>query len=332
LPCNGLQWRWLNEPLEISESAYLFNISFKLLRPFRFNRTVFLLFLVAASVGCSVNSNEQKLDYARAIPPAVLRSSCVLPNKRELAMYEVAASAIELNGADQNWLAMGAERFLAAHLFRKDEKTGSEVCPPLEIFTRVSEAISLNRSFGKTRIVEYQLELAAKLPNPSEYIIDSVASVAFSNNVQLSETNVNLDIRPYARTLLAKFGLRAVKYQQIAFAQISSDSPMGTGAAQVAVASGHPKALEKIEQLMNEVLLSLSSNRFEYGAQLKRLEELSWALSFAGDGAKQHLKPVHAILRLPRNIPDGLPPVIFCNLIERFEGKEFMQMYKDCLQ
>jgi hypothetical protein len=296
--------------------------------------------IAAFSVGIMLSypafSAEQKWELAEAIPIFQL-TTCVPANDRERLLFGTAASVIELfNENDANMLDIGAQKFLAQTTYRREGSDHIAVCTPPDTMKRVSQAFTLRNGFGKFRLVEYQLELAAKLNEPSVHIVDAVAASAFNANVQASEIWGFRDIRPFARTVLGSFGLRAAKHGQVAYEQMSLDTSMGTGAAQVAAAAAHPQALPKIEKMMNEILSSVPLNRAISREARNRFYELSWAIYYAGDAGKQHTKPIHKMMQ--RKVeswapPFGmivLPPKRLCNLLVHIEGENSIKEYKFC--
>ena len=260
--------------------------------------------------GCTPLSSAvaatEKWEYADAFPPFRF-GTCVVPTERERALFTLAAIAIELVGADDiNWMDIGAQKFLAGGQSRTVSDRRMAVCEPDEILKRVSEAFTARQGFGKGRLVEYQLSLASKLPNPSSHIVEAVGQSAFNPQVQPSDTFHFRDIRPFARSVLAVFGVQAKNYGAIAYDQMSMATPMGTGAAQVAAAVRHPNALPRIEQMMEEALTAVPADKAIPRNTRDRLYELAWALYFAGDEGKKYTTPIHKIMG--RKVESWAPP------------------------
>src|SRR5262249_38953438 len=136
-------------------------------------------------------------------------------------------------------LDIGAQKFLSVGLNRAGSVRPVPVCPPQDIYGRVSDTLTASRGL-KGRLAEYQLEMISKFPRQNEYIVDAVANSAFNEKAQESEIFKNQDIRPFARAVLAGFGKQASKYSAAAYDKMSSGDSLGTGAAQVAAATGHP--------------------------------------------------------------------------------------------
>jgi hypothetical protein len=195
----------------------------------------------------------------------------------------------------------------------------------------------VRKGLGKGRLVEYQLELAFRLPARNTNVVEAVGKSAFSSQVQESDIFKQRDIRPYARTVLASFGRDAQAFQALAYEQMSMEDSMGTGAAQVAAATRHPGALPRIERMMEEALAGVPVDGVVPRAVRDRLYELAWAIYFAGDAGKAHTKPIH--LMMHRKVQSLAPPFgmvelrpkRLCNILAGIEGAESLKPYAFCL-
>ena len=98
---------------------------------------------------------------------------------------------------------------------------------------------------------------------------------------------------------------------------------MGTGAAQIAVAGGHPQALSNVEALMNQLLLTLPAEKPVPWEKRNRLYEMAQALGYGGQAAKEHIAPLRELMS--REVESNatifgmvaLPPRRMCPLLER---------------
>lgn len=88
----------------------------------------------------------------------------------------------------------------------------------------------------------------------------------------------------------------ATPYADRAFSEISIESSMGTGAAQIAVASGHLQALEKVELLMDQLLATLPGEAPIPWDQRNRLYEMAQALAYGGQAAQEHVSPLRELM------------------------------------
>ncbi|MES3026094.1 MAG: hypothetical protein V4857_31315 [Pseudomonadota bacterium] len=202
------------------------------------------------------------------------------PSKNTLALVELAARMVELaEGPNSLALEIGAQQYL-----------GLNPCAGPDIMRRVGTALESSGNFGKYRQSEYNLTLAFRLP-PSAHFAAAVAKSAFERFPQESDALPDHDIRPYARTILARFPEHLVRpYGADAFNEISAENALGTGAAQVATAAGHPGSLERIASLVEAGLsqFSLDGTWMSHDRH-KRLVELMWSFEFAGEPGKAYL-------------------------------------------
>jgi hypothetical protein len=243
---------------------------------------------------------------ADATLPYPVARSCVPPDEAEHRLFDLAATLLELdNNGSSGWLTLGAERFLATGVSRGLGTQAVFVCTPSDIFQRAQSAITAHGLFSKGRLIEYQLQLASNFTQPSPDIVEAVAKVAFDEQPQQSEVFRNQDIRPNARNVLARFGNRTAAYGGIAYAQISAEDAMGTGAAQVAVAAGYPNALERTEKVMQMKLDALRDVAVVPWQAKHRLYELAFAISLSADAAK-HLDPIKVLMR--KKVESWAPP------------------------
>lgn len=248
--------------------------------------------------------------------PLMMRTTVAIPtwkpprcepaNASEREFFETAVSALErVDPHAANWLTIGAERALSEDFYRRipGNVANQRVCAPEGIYERVSAALA-GKPF-KGRFSRYQVDLASHMRPPPSEVVDAVARIAFSPYPVMDDTSEE-DFRPTARTVLAGFGPQASKYVTSAFEQISDESPLGTGAAQVAAAGGHPEALLRIESLMNQLLASVPAERAIPLAVRDRLYELAWAIYFSGNLAKNHTAPLVALMG--RRVESLAPP------------------------
>jgi hypothetical protein len=252
-----------------------------------------LILLAGVMIGYGLNEfwpKKPKWD-SDALFLWTLSLPCVTPTESETKRFELAAEILESEGG--LWLDIGAIKFLSHGIYRDTANNKKiRVCSPLGVYQRASDAIT-HRKLLNARTQEHHLKLASKIEHPSPYIIETVAKVAFSTGVQIDN---NKDIRPLARSILASFGELSKEYSNQAFEQMGSSTPLGTGAAQIAVATAHPDALQRTQELMNEILGEYAAGEaISYKAK-DRFSELSYGLALAGDSAKLYTAPIENIL------------------------------------
>ena len=300
------------------------------------HRTALAFIAVIGALADFGHAAEQKWELVAALP-TFASSECVAPTSHERSLFELAADAIAMvDSNSSNWLDVGAQRFLARTQYRDEGASTVVVCIPEDVLMRVSDALTSRKGFGKFRLSEYQLELSSKLPDRSAYVVEAVAASAFNANVQPSEVFSLHDIRPYARTVLAGFGSSASRFGSLAFEQMSIETSMGTGAAQVAAAAGHPQALPRIERMMDEAIAAVPAGQPIPRETRNRLYELSWAIYFAGDSGKKYARPIHSLMR--RRVQSWAPPFgmvdlqpkRLCEVLRRIEGEGAVRAYGFC--
>nr|WP_141661889.1 hypothetical protein [Burkholderia ambifaria] len=256
-------------------------------------------------------AQKTELRKLRAMPaiPIWKNPQCVLANIKENERFEIAASTLEhIAPHSPDWLAIGAERALSQDLYRSSPgQLGPRVCSPPAIYARVAAAFAGKPIKGRFDL--YEVELASRMQSPPTEVVDAVAQVAFDARPVIDDGidgQVKGDIRPLARTVLAGFGHESARYAIAAFEQVSSESSIGTGAAQVAAAGGHPEALSLVESLMNQLLASVPDDKPIPLAARDRLYELAWGIYFSGASAKDHVAPIMRLMA--RHVQSGAPP------------------------
>lgn len=266
--------------------------------------------------------NPQQMD------PAV----CLEPTEEERQVYSVAVTTLEV-ASDAVWLGIGAQKFLSHGLYRKTGNDFVPVCPPADVYPRASKAITAEiaaRPGSKVYLLEYQLRLAGRLPDPSTHIVEVVGGVAFEDSPHPNQEQYLPadDLRPLARTVLASYGQKALAFRDRAFEEMSGADPMGTGAAQIAAATGHPKALSRVQSLMEEILAATPADQSFGLEQRSRLYELAYAMYFAGPAAQPYTAPLQQLMKRKvksRAPPFGLvdlSPKQMCHVLDKIFGSE----------
>jgi hypothetical protein len=131
-----------------------------------------------------------------------------------------------------------------------------------------------------------QLKLADLAATAIEMGDDNSGSLTIGAEQYRAGISGRLGVRSWRATSARASGNMAAT----AYDQISSDNALGTGAAQVAAAAGHPGALERIANLMDQTIArypqggtTMPSERY------KRLIELLWSFEVAGPPARDYL-------------------------------------------
>jgi len=299
-------------------------------------RVVAALISGATLVACG-SRPEPPTTMSMALPGHLILAACEMPTERELKTLELAAEAIELD--DQrisSSLTIGAKKLLGDGLLRALPQGSVRVCTPEAIMVRVGNALTESKGLGVGRLVEYEYALAAQLPNPSAVVIKQVGDAAFNDNMQSSEIFPREDIRPLARSTLAGFGERASAYRDIATMQMSGDTALGTGAAQVAAATKAPGAARRVVELFREQLLKAPARSAIPLDTRDRLLELAWAIYFSGDPDRTGLAAIKEVMA--RRVESRAPPFgilevqpkRFCAVLSRLEGVAGVSRFPFC--
>ncbi|WP_143145626.1 hypothetical protein [Devosia enhydra] len=265
-------------------------------------------------------------ELARAIPPHGLklagRDDCTPPTETETALLQTAVDVLAFPHEMSRSLGNGSMRLLSSPLIRRGEEAVFFLCDDQNIFQTAQMYIQENEHLLKGRLTEFGFALIGRLPSPSADLARKVAESAFSDTPQESDS-LRRDLRPLARATLASIKGASTPYADRAFSEITIENSMGTGAAQIAVAGGHPQALAKVELLMDQLLVSLPVGGPVPWDQRNRLYEMAQALAFAGPAAKDHVGPLKELMN--REVESNatifgmvsLPPRRMCPLLEQ---------------
>jgi hypothetical protein len=246
--------------------------------------------IVLCSVGCS-QSGTQKIVWREEL--ALTRSwnsqDCIQPNAEEIKSIELAVRVIEANDPSGRfgWLDIGARQTLGGM---------NELCVDQSYYQRVGVALARQGDLGKHKLAEYELLLVSKIVNPPEVLINDIARVAFSEMPWQSNIFVDLDIRPLARAILATLGHQTKRFADQAFTLMDRRTASGTGASQIAVAAGHPLALEKTLRLIDDALVDIPAGQSIPWHTRNRLYELVLALTYSSEKTPDRVAAIEKIM------------------------------------
>ena len=259
----------------------------------------FVLLLVVVVAGWSLLGKGRTLRETPALTESLMLQKCVAPTPDELEKLELATRVLEISDPQGTFGSMkiGAAKTLG-NLFvrRPDKDTFFIVCDQKNLYDRVGIALANQRGIGRHHIVEYELRLASKITKPAEIIVEDVATVAFAEKHWQSEFIKGEDIRPLARAVLASFRGQASKYGKLASIQMSSETALGTGAAQIAVATQQPNALENTLQMMDGLINSFPANKAIAPHERDRLYELAWALTYSDKKTSERIAMIEKVM------------------------------------
>ncbi len=290
-------------------------------------------FIAISSIASYALGRNYKPDLwlEASLPAHLTHGRCREATAHEVRVFERAVEILEtFERGDGYSLVLGATQFLAHGLTRDVGGNGFPVCPPAGIYERTFNALNTNDGLLFGRPVETEMALMHKLQHHPQRLVQQVAMVAFNTQPEGGEMGFipPHDIRPLALSALAASGPEALPWRDQAMNQTNADSALGTGAAQVAVAAGHPEALRRVADLMEVILKAVPEDAAIPEGPMTRLEELAYAISLGGDDARRH---VGLIKRAMQHKVRGasmhygileVDPVAFCYVLWRIEGKQ----------
>src|SRR5262249_24040639 len=254
---------------------------------------------------------------------------CREPNAIEQRQHQLALEVLEVFDADWlNPLQRGAiQHFAYPWRQRRGVPTNDKSlpCPPHALHASVATAAIKAGVFRRPFLYADDISLAQQLGPRDPQIVHAVARSAFYDNI-IPDDRFKADLRPYARLVLAEFGLAARKWAEQAMAQVSADNQLGTGAAQVAVAGGASKALPEVQRLMEQLISATPRDKPIPRLTRNRVYELAFALGMAGEEAQRYAMPIVELLdrRVESWAPPygmlQLPPARMCPVAERIGG------------
>lgn len=170
-----------------------------------------------------------------------------------------------------------------------------------------------------------KLKLAFQLGPRDPVIVQSVGRHAFADRP--IEESIFQDTRVLARSVLASFGTEARPWLTQAMRQLSAKDSLGTSAAQVAAASGDPKAIRRVADVLRGAVDAEPKGQaisIEAGA---RITELAFALGAAREHARPYTPMIIELLNRDFTIgshfgPLELAPTSMCRVLSAIGGDD----------
>lgn len=162
------------------------------------------------------------------------------------------------------------------------------ICHDEAVDRRAAKALHKAQYFPRWIRSPRVLSVAHRLAPFDDRIVIELGRLAFAAEPVSNETST--DIRPRVRSILASLGPNvAIRWKQQALQEMNGDTPLGTGAAQIAAATHDAGAIRQVAALLHEKLPE------EEGKVLRRPEnrriiELAYALGAAGKQANTNLQ------------------------------------------
>lgn len=278
----------------------------------------------------------------RALPRWANSIACTPPTESEAKQLELVLTVLDAFGHKDGSLSMviGAQRFLSSGPSKGVGRDNfRRLCTPVGYFDRVAETMK-RHDMWRYRITDYQVDLARQIGEPRPEIIAVLSEWAFKEYGFGSSAFKNKDMRPIIRTALAEYGPAVSHLRDVAFPLISSADSLGTGAAQVAAAAGHPDALPVIVGLMEEIMDAEGGDGVISKQNGLRLQELVYAIAYAEEAGLDYLKQVQRFMNL--KVEDSFPtlgsyeadPVGVCDALKRMGSgaDELRNSFEYCKQ
>lgn len=170
-----------------------------------------------------------------------------------------------------------------------------------------------------------KLHLAFQLGPRDPVIVESVGRHAFFERP--IQEHIFEDTRVLARSVLASYGTQARPWLGEAMRQMSADDSLGTSAAQVAAASGDPRAIRQVAALLRR---TVDAEPQDQAISIKaggRITELAFALG----AAREHARPYTPLVieLLDRDFTIGshfgaleLAPTSMCRVLSAIGGDD----------
>jgi len=193
-------------------------------------------------------------------------------------------------------LSRAAFAYFAQDKHRQDGKEIMRICPNDEASEGIAQLTAGTPfwrvgGFPGDHDVQH-LRVARNVGPRRPEILSIVSETAFAERPVAGERlSLPQDIRALARVILAEYGTAAMPWSEQAFAAMGSRDELGTTAAQLAVATRHPGAMERTEQLLDGLLAQYPTDPIPDHAWM-RFYELAYALAAAGPEAKPFAGPI----------------------------------------
>ena len=244
------------------------------------------------------------IEFVQAKPRWIAESSCAEMNDEERLQQELALKVFQAFPRI-SLLSIAAVRHFGQEAYRKVEKVALRLCPPTDLYPAVTEWALAQGQFSASHLFGDEVRLARALGPRDPRIVEAVARTAFHPGVIVTEYPLKGDIRSLARVTLAEFGDEAAQWSEQAYQAINADDALGTSAAQIAVATDHAQALEKVAQLLETILQQHAKNPIPR-APRDRFYELAYAMARAGPKAMAFADPI--VKMMDRQVESWAPP------------------------
>jgi len=274
--------------------------------------STFVFGAIIGSIATYLIPDRKNDGFATIRPSSIFPRECVLANEDfQNAFYhlgELYKLSHSLHDLDLLGVRIAIEKKLSRGFVDHSGRARNweKICKPKELYETVERALADKEVHPTSDI--YQLELYAKLENPSDKMLDGISKVAFRRQPYYEPVGCcrRKDPRPIAMTILAQQGERAKPYAPQAYNLMDHKTPLGTSAAQVVAAVNYADSLSKIESMMFKILEEAASHAPLDFNQYERFKELSYALMLSGDAGKRYTNAIETLMDRKIYVRGGL--------------------------
>jgi hypothetical protein len=225
------------------------------------------------------------------IPLWMKSSRCLIENDPESREDELAVAVFR---TFPDWSAMknAAFNYFGELRIRKEADAFLKLCPNTAVYDEFAK-LSVSGHYWRVGGFPGDHDLAhlRVARNLGPRYPEIVAETGFAAQPIEDRRELSGDIRPLARVILAEFGAAAAPWSVQAFGAMGGGTELEATAAQIAVVTHHPGALEKTAALLNGILHDYPDDPIPDYAWM-RFFELAFALAAAGSDARPFIDPV----------------------------------------
>jgi hypothetical protein len=272
---------------------------------------IFLVLVAAAMIAFAAlhhdapRPDKDHIEFVSAVPKWIDLRQCTEMNEEERAQQELAVKVLQVFPRIST-MNIAALRHFGQDQYRSLGKDALLLCPPAYLYPAIAELTLAQGDFSSAYLYADDVRLARALGPRDPRIVEAVARTAFSSQIITTEySEAREDIRSLARVALAEFGPAAAQWSEQAFQEIGADDALGTSAGQIAVATDHPHALERVSQLLEGILQRFPNDPIPLYSR-DRFYELAFAVAAAGPQAVPLAAPILKIMN--RKVESWAPP------------------------
>jgi hypothetical protein len=240
-----------------------------------------------------------------AMPHWIGPTSCTAMNDEERKQDRLALQVLR-DFPVISAMHIGAVRHFGRDRYRHQDHESFLLCPSRDLNGEIASLSLAQQMFSGSYLHAYPLRLARHVGPRDPAIVEVVARTAFHEYPILTEyPEFKEDIRSLARVTLAEFGAAAAPWSAQAYKAMNAQDRLGTTAAQIAVVTGHPQALQQVSQMLDTILRDNPKDPIRRDVR-DRFYDLAYALASVGAKARDYVGPVIRIMS--REVQSAAPP------------------------